>query len=300
VFYRSAAKPLQALPLVEERVVERLGLNEAELALCCASHNGEPVHVEGALGILRKAGLGVDALACGPHIPMGVDAAERLAACGERPTRAHNNCSGKHAGMLAFAVAQGWPVEGYNRPEHPVQQRMLVEVARWSELDAGAVATGVDGCGVVCFALPLERMALSFARFARAAREGEGAARVVAAMSRQPHMIAGTGRLCTALMTRAPGRVFVKTGAEGVYCAGVPGQDLGVAIKVLDGARRAADVAIVAVLKLLGVLEPEDVAELAAFAAPDVLDTRGEVVGSVRGVFEFAGAALPGQAAPRA
>jgi L-asparaginase II len=285
VFYRSAAKLLQALPLVEDTVVDAPLLTEEELALCCASHNAEPRHVEVATRILHKAGVSAEALACGPHPPMYAPEAERLAGRGQRPERVHNNCSGKHAGMLALASAHGWPTEGYHRAEHPVQQRMLREVSRWSGLGTRSIATGVDGCGVVCFAVPLERMALSFARFARAADQGEGAARIVDAMTRHPYLVAGTGRLCTALMERAGARVFVKTGAEGVYCAGVRGSSVGVAIKVLDGARRAADAAILRVLELLGVLPPEDVESLSEFSAPLLRNTRGEVVGAVSADF---------------
>jgi L-asparaginase II len=289
VFYRSAAKPLQALPLVEDDVVGKLGLTEEELALCCASHNGEPRHVQGSLAILGKAGVGPEALVCGPHPPMRADDAERLVAQGQKPGRIHNNCSGKHAGMLALAATHGWETEGYHRAEHPVQRRMLAEVSRWTGLPAARIATGVDGCGVVCFAVPLDRMALSFARFASSAARGEPAARVVQAMTGHPGMVAGKGRLCTALMERAGDRVFVKTGAEGVYCAGLPASGLGVALKVLDGAKRASDAALLRVLELLGVLDLGDVEALASFGAPVVRNTLGEPVGELVARFELPG-----------
>jgi L-asparaginase II len=290
VYFRSAAKPFQALPLVEDGVARALPLTGEELALCCASHNAEPRHVEVALGILAKAGVGEEALACGAHSPLATAAAERLLRSGVAPSRVHNNCSGKHAGMLALARAHGWPAEGYHLAGHPVQQRMLEEAARWTGLEPADVAQGVDGCGVVSFAVPLERMALAFARFARAADREEGAAAIVGAMTRHPWMVAGSGRLCTALMERAGKRVFVKTGAEGVYCAGVRGQGVGVAVKVLDGAKRAADAALVRVLELLGVLGPDDVASVSDFVAPLVRNTRGEVVGELSARFTLAGA----------
>jgi L-asparaginase II len=287
VFYRSAAKPLQALPLLEDDVVGRLGLTSEELALCCASHNGERRHLELARSILGRAGVGEEALACGPHPPMLQEEAEALLERGARPERLHNNCSGKHAGMLALAVANGWPTEGYHLADHPVQRRMLAEVARWTGVDEGRIGTAVDGCGVLCFAVPLQAMALSFARFARAAARGEAPARVVSAMTAHPFCVGGSGRLCTALMERAGDRLFVKTGAEGVYCAGLPERGLGVALKALDGGRRAAEVALLGSLEQLGALTPEDVQALAGFARPTLRNTRGEAVGEVRASFEL-------------
>jgi len=282
-FYRSAAKPLQALPLVEDGVADALELTGEELALCCASHSGEPRHLEVARSILRKAGLGPAALACGPHLPFREEAAARLLAEGGRPEALHNNCSGKHAGMLALAAAHGWPTEGYHEAEHPVQRRMLAEVARWTGLEEAHIGTGVDGCGVTCFAVPLRAMAYSFARFARAARDGESAHRVVSAMTGSPNMVGGTGRLCTAVMQSTGDRLFVKTGAEGVYCAGIPERGIGVALKVGDGAKRAAEVALLHVLEQLDALGDDDRRALREYRDPEVRNTRGDVVGGLEG-----------------
>jgi L-asparaginase II len=282
VIYRSAAKPFQALPLVEDGVCDRMGLTTEELALCCASHSGERRHVELARSILGKAGVGPEALACGPHPPMLQEEADHLVARGARPERLHNNCSGKHAGMLALAVSHGWPTEGYHLADHPVQRRMLSEIARFTGVGADEIDTAVDGCGVVCFAVPLQAMAVSFARFADAARRGEGAARVVSAMTSHPFCVGGSGRLCTALMEQAGDRIFVKTGAEGVYCAGLVGTDVGIALKATDGGKRAAEVALMGVLEQLGVLTPADLEALARFARPTVRNTLGDAVGDVR------------------
>lgn len=282
VFYRSAAKPFQALPLVEDGVVERFGLTTAELALCCASHEGEEAHVAGARSILAKSGLDEGALRCGPHAPFSEREAERLVRAGEAPLPIHNNCSGKHAGMLALAVARGWEPEGYHRLEHPVQQRMLDEVARWSGVARDRVGTAVDGCGVACFSLPLAAMAASFARFAWAAHRGEGAGRVVDAMVTHPFMVGGTGRACTQVMERTGARAFVKLGAEGVYGGGLPERGLGFAIKVADGSRKAVEVALVEVLEALEALDAEDVEALARWKRPVLKNTRREVVGEMR------------------
>lgn len=287
-FYRSAAKPMQALPLVEDGVVDRLALSEPELALCCASHNSEAEHLDVARAILAKAGLAEDALRCGPHTPLREERARELLASGTELTAIHNNCSGKHAGMLALAVVHGWPTEGYLESDHPVQRRMLTEMSRWTEVAESDIPTGVDGCGVVSFALSLQTMAASFARFAAASHRGEPADRIVSAMTGHPFMVAGTGRTCTVVMNRLGDRVFVKTGAEGVYCGALRGRGIGFALKVEDGARRASDVALVQVLQDLGVADQSDVDELASLAAPRVVNTLGRPVGSLESSFHVA------------
>jgi L-asparaginase II len=286
-FYRSAAKPLQALPLVEEGVVERLGISKEELALCCASHEGEARHVAGARSILAKAGLDESALRCGPHLPFSEAEAREVLRNGGEALPIHNNCSGKHAGMLALAVAMGWDPEGYHQAGHPVQKRMLKEIVRWSRVDESEVATAVDGCGVLCFSVPLRAMAASFARFAAAAADGRAPRRIVDAMTGHPFMVGGSGRACTAVMERTGARAFVKLGAEGVYGAGVPDRGLGIAIKVTDGARRAVEVALVHVLHRMDVLDTDDLEALARWASPSVRNTRGEVVGAIRPAFQL-------------
>ena len=163
-FFRSAAKPLQAVPLVEDGAYDRYGLTLEELALCCGSHSGSAAHTKVAERILEKAAVTADALACGAHPPMDADAARELEEAGLAPGRLHNNCSGKHAGMMMLARAYGLEPEGYHRPEHPVQQRMLSEISRWTRMPGEAIAQAVDGCGVVCFAVPLRQMAMSSRR----------------------------------------------------------------------------------------------------------------------------------------
>lgn len=282
-FARSAIKPMQTVPIIEDGAADEFHFTDAEIALCCASHSGEPRHVAGVTTMLRKVGAAEEALACGPHAPMGRQAAKDLADKRIDPSRIHNNCSGKHTGMLALARKNGWPLTGYHLIDHPVQQRMLEEMARWTEMPADEFFTAVDGCGVITFAMPLQAMARAFANFAAAARRGDAApARIVQAMVRNPEYVAGTDRLCTELMRVARGRVFAKVGAEGVYCAGIPGAELGIALKVEDGATRASEPALIAVLKALAILSDDEVAELASFAEPDIENTRGERVGVLR------------------
>ncbi|HSK18430.1 MAG TPA: asparaginase [Longimicrobiales bacterium] len=283
VFARSAVKPVQAVPIVADGVAERFGWGDAELALACASHSGEPRHVEVARGMLASLGLGEEALACGAHAPFNAAAARDLSDRGETPTRLHNNCSGKHAAMLGLAAAHGWPLRGYHEAEHPVQQRMLEAISHWSSVSTDRIDIAVDGCGVATFALPLNALALTFARLAVTTRSPESpAARLIHAMQTFPELVGGTDRLCTELMRTTRGRIFAKVGAEGIYCAGVPGAEIGVALKVEDGAKRAAEPALIEVLRLLGLLTEEDMGDLDRYAGPDVKNTRGEIVGSLR------------------
>jgi L-asparaginase II len=283
VFARSAVKPLQAVPLVEDGAADRFGWQGPELALACASHSGEPRHVDIARSMLRSLGLTEESLACGPHVPFNAAAARELRERGEEPGALHNNCSGKHAGMLALAAAHGWPLHGYHEAEHPVQVRMLEEMSRWSDVPTARIDVAVDGCGVATFALPLRGLALTFARFAIAGRSPDTpAARLIDAIKTYPELVGGTDRLCTELMRTTRGRIFAKVGAEGVYCAGVPGAEIGIALKVEDGAKRAAEPALLEILRLLGLLTDEDMGDLERYARPDVMNTRGDAVGSVR------------------
>lgn len=288
MFARSSIKPFQAMPLVEDGVVEAYGLTEEELALCCGSHSGEPRHVEVARSILRKAGVSEEALACGADRPYGSDAARALREAGETPRRIHNNCSGKHAGMLALAQFHGWRLAGYTAPDHPVQQRVARIVSEWTRLDGEEMPTGVDGCGVVTFAMPVTALALAFARLAGRARAGLApAAPLIRAMARHPEMVGGTDRLDTDLTRASAGRIVAKVGAEGVYVAAVPGAELGIALKVEDGAKRAAGPALVAVLRALGLLSDDELAALSRHAEVDLTNTRGERVGAIRAAVEL-------------
>jgi len=298
-FWRSAAKPFQALPLVEDGAVERFGLTTEELALVCASHSSEPGQVARVRDLLAKIGCAERDLLCGPHPPLSEPVAQEYAKHGVRLTAVYSNCSGKHAGMLALARHHDWPTQFYTRLEHPVQQRCLAEVSRWTDVPAGAIKTAVDGCGVVCFGLPLKNMAGAYARLANAEvgtrnaeqpgevvrattsanlfRVPRSAFRIVEAMLRHPDLIAGSGRPCTEMMRAHPGRVIVKVGAEGVYCAVLPREGLGVALKVADGHGLAAALAMAAVLEELG-LRPRP----ASLVARPNVNTRGETVGELR------------------
>ncbi|MEJ2539670.1 MAG: asparaginase [Gemmatimonadota bacterium] len=277
-FYRSASKPFQALPLVEDRVLEGLGFDQEELALACGSHSAEGAHLRVARRMLERLGVSEERLACGGHWPFQEAAALRFLQEGRRPGPVDSNCSGKHMGMLALARHHGWPLEGYQKPEHPVQRRMRSLTGHWSGLDPAHLREGIDGCGVVCFAVPLEDMAASFARLADDARRGGAGREVCEAMTRHPFLVAGTDRLCTDLM-RAEPEIVAKVGAEGVYGVAVPRLGLGMAIKVEDGGWRAVDAALVHLLDGLGLLSREARGALQPYREPQVTNTRGERVG---------------------
>ncbi len=282
-FVRSAIKMFQVLPFVEGGGVDRFEFTTQELALCTASHGGEPFHVAAARSMLAKARLTEDALACGPHPPMHVPSAEALRAQGRAPTRVHNNCSGKHAGMLAFTIHQGWVTGGYHRVAHPTQQRILSTVARWMAVNAEDIDQATDGCGLPTFALPIDAVAEGCARFAAAVADKQPApSRIFDAMAAHPEYVAGTDRLDTDLMLTTQGRLFSKVGAEGFYAVGVPGRRLGMALKVEDGSGRASEPALLAALRHLEVITDSEFEALARYAFPAILNTRGERVGGIR------------------
>jgi L-asparaginase II len=271
------------LPLIESGAAEKYALGEPAIALSCSSHSGEPAHVALANAMLAAAGTDVSALACGAHWPSGAEAARALARSGAAPTALHNNCSGKHAGFVCLACTSGLAYAGYEMPEHPVQRmvKAAIEDVIGEQLDDSR--RGVDGCSIPTYAIPLVALARGFARFGTG--QGLGAARTAAArriraaVASQPFMVAGTGRFDTRAMTLFGPRAFTKTGAEGVFCAALPDQGLGLAVKADDGAGRAAEVMIAALIaKFLPMSEAEFDA-WAPFVAPTITNWRGLEVG---------------------
>jgi len=284
-WWRSAAKPFQALPLLDDGAAEAFRLSDEELALTCASHSSEPRHLELVSRFMAKVGVSEAQLSCGVHTPLSPLVAREVSCGRVEPTPRWSNCSGKHTGMLALAKHHGWPLPGYNAAGHPVQQRILAEVARWTGVPGPDLLLSVDGCTAVCFGLSLRAMATAYAALG-ASREG-GPARLVSAMTSHPFLVAGTGRLCTDLMQAWPGRIVAKVGAEGIYSAALPQLGLGLALKVEDGNTLAANVALLEVLaQLLARVAPglSDLAspELARHGRQALLSTRGEVTGELR------------------
>ena len=280
--WRSCAKPMQAASFVAAGIPDAVGWGDDELALACASHAGEPEHVAIAGHMLESIGLEEGDLACGPHEPLSKRGSKLMRDAGLHPTRLHNNCSGKHAAMLAHAVRTDEGALGYQRAEHAVQRATLAMVAQWTGIPAQRLLVGVDGCGVTTFGLPLEAMATAFARFAAAAERGEEIPRrILGAMRSRPFLVGGTDRFDTVIVEETDGEVIAKVGAEGMHTVAIPARGLGLAIKVEDGGQRAQHVAVIRLLQLLRVLPDELPARLAAFARTPVVNTRGETVGEL-------------------
>ncbi|MBI6546931.1 MAG: asparaginase [Cyanobacteria bacterium NC_groundwater_1444_Ag_S-0.65um_54_12] len=267
IYARSSAKPFQALPLLQSGAADAFGLVEEELAICCASHAGEAFHRAAVSSVLTKAGLGSEALRCGSHAPLGDPAAP--------PGVLENNCSGKHAGMLATCRHQGWPLASYLASEHSLQQAIRTELTKLADT---ALRWGVDGCGAPAWYLPLASLALAYARLP-AVTPGE---RIIAAMAAHPRMVAGTDRRDTAIMLATSGRLVSKGGAEGVSAGCYPAKGIGWALKISDGNARAVGPALLALLLQFGLLTAAEYERLATWGTPLLKNHAGTVVGQLK------------------
>ena len=289
LYLRSAAKPLQAIPLVEFGGADALGLTDAELAVVCGSHAGEPVHVDAVRSILAKAGLDERALQCGAHLPYSASDAAVLIREGRAPGAIHNNCSGKHAGMLAACRTRGWPVDSYRDPAHPLQREIAGIVAEFCGVPADEIPRGTDGCGVPTFQGTAADLGCAFARLADPSglpgRRAEAVGRLTRSMVAHSVMVSGTGRLVTVLMTGLGDRLFCKGGAEGGFGLGLPGRGWGLAVKIEDGNARGMGAVVLDALRQLGVVSPSELDALAAEHRPVLRNHEGRAVGEMRAVF---------------
>jgi L-asparaginase II len=299
-YLRSSAKPFQCIPLISSGAADRFGFTDKEIALACASHNGEPIHTETAAEMLRKIGLDQSALKCGVHEPFSSEVVRSLRENGEQPNVLQNNCSGKHAGMLALALQVGAPVETYDSPHNPVQQMIARVISEFSDVPESQIVIGIDGCGTPVFGVSIFAMALMYARLVHPPdsldeEKREACRRIVSAMNTYPEMIGGglTERLDTEIMRAAHGRLVSKVGAEGVYTAGIlPCKEwpngLGLAFKIEDGEdRRARPTVVVESLRQLGVLIGDGYKSVSHFASFPVRNHRGDTVGEIRPSFEL-------------
>ena len=296
-YLRSSGKPFQALPVVASGAADRFGFTEREVAIACGSHNGEPIHVETVRSMLEKIGLDESALKCGAHEPYSVDVARELIRKGEAPTPIQNNCSGKHAAMLALALHLGAPTESYYELSNPVQQLIVQTVSDFSSVPVGDIAIGIDGCGVPVFGISVRAMALMYARLVSAPTSmppevRSACKRIVQAMIKFPEMIGGTkDRLDTELIRAGADKLISKIGAEGVYTIGVlPSADwptgVGFALKVADGDdKRARPPAVIDALRQLGVLSAGELESLSTYSPALITNRRGNLVGEARAAF---------------
>lgn len=299
VYPRSAVKPIQALPLVEGGAADRYGFGDEELALACASHGGEPAHVEVATRMLARAGLDVAALECGTHWPSHQASTQALARAGGAPSALHNNCSGKHSGFLCVACAAGVDHRGYVTAEHLVQREVRAALEDVMSVRLSEERCGTDGCAIPSWAVPLPALAFGFARYATGRGLGperaKAAARLSAACAAQSYYVAGTGRFCTEIMKLFGARVLVKTGAEGVFCGALPKQGIGIALKCDDGGTRAAEVAMAAMIARYLPMSDDERGALGRFMRPTLRNWNGTDVGGLRPSVDIATSDIAGQ-----
>jgi L-asparaginase II len=286
VFPRSAIKPVQALPLIETGAADRAEVSIDELALSLASHRGEPAHTDRISAWLGRIGLSEGVLECGAHEPSDEIAQNWLIRNGQRPSQLHNNCSGQHTGFLCTARSLGEATRLYVAPDHPVQRRVTRAIGDITGLDLARAPIGVDGCGIPTFAIPLRALALAMARMADPSHLADGrrdaVRRLTRAMAIAPILVDGSAGMATAVMIATNGSVLMKPGAEGVLCAIVPGHGFGVAVKIADGAKRAADLAMMTLLARLGCFTSAQEAALEPYLKPKVLNVVGMRVGELR------------------
>lgn len=292
VFPRSAVKSIQALPLVESGAADAYGFGNRELALACASHNGEPEHASLAQSMLERAGLSEANMECGTHWPSRQQTALDLATSGRKPNQLHNNCSGKHSGFLCTCAREGIDPTGYVKAEHRLQEMVRDAMESVTGARHDPAHRGTDGCSIPTYAIPLQNLALGFARMATGeglpTQRAQAAKRLFDACMAEPFLVAGTDRADTTLMRIAPGRIMVKIGAEGVFCAAIPAIGVGIALKCEDGAARAAEAIVARVLAILLRDDEELAAKLEALANPVFKNWNGITVGGVRTPEAFA------------
>ncbi len=285
VYPRSAFKALQALALVETGAADAFAVSDVELALACASHSGEAMHTGSVNAWLQRIDCSDADLACGPHLPFHEPSAHAMLRAGQSPCRVHNNCSGKHSGFLTLARHLRVSIENYEQPHHPVQVLVRETIAGLCDLSSGSMPLGIDGCAAPNYAIPLQNLAQAMARLGdtdalEPARAG-AARRLVTAWKRNPLLVSGTGRACADLIEATSGQTVVKTGAEGVFTAVLPELGLGVALKIDDGATRAAETAMARVLVLLGAAD-ENAPGISRHLSPSLRNWRGDIVGQRR------------------
>lgn len=290
-YWRSSAKPFQAIALIERGGVEKYGLTDREVALTCASHGGEEAHVQAVAALLEKVGFTSQALRCGWGRPDHLKSAENVLISQQSYTALHHNCSGKHAGMLALADLMGVGVDNYFLSDHPVQQVMLNTISDCTGVPTSNIVLGIDGCGVPVYGLPLVNMALAYATLVkpegRVDEQREGAMRhICRAMTGEAYFVAGTDRLDTDLMRITKGRIVAKVGAEGVYGLGIVDEGIGLAVKIADGNERGLGPVVISVLKRFGWLTTQETEQLQGHWRPPLYNSRKEIIGHIESVID--------------
>ena len=290
MFWRSAAKPFQALAFVKNGGMEKFNISQEELAVLVSSHSGEDNHVALVRGILKKVGLDESVLDCGTLRPLNSKVFKRLIKNDEPILPVYNQCSGKHTQIIALAMMLGIPYEGYTQPEHEAQKIIFKHVAMASKMPEDKLEIGIDGCGVPVFYLPLYNMSLAYARLSTPSKGDWGeyetaATKIRDAMSEYPQVVSGTGRVDLAVTEITKGRIITKMGSDAVYCMAVKNGDLGITFKIEDGNFAVVTPMVIAVLKKLDLLTKEEAAELDKQFPPVLKNHRGDIIGTIEAVF---------------
>ena len=290
MFWRSAAKPFQALAFVKDGGLDRYHITDEELAVLVSSHSGEDNHVALVRSVLNKVGLTEDDLECGVLRPVNGKAFKKLIVNGEKPTQVHNQCSGKHSQIMALAMMLEVPVKDYIKPDHPAQKVIFKHVAMASKMPEDKLEIGIDGCGVPVFYLPIYNMSLAYARLSTPTKGDWGdytdaATKIRDAMSKYPQVISGTGRIDCALNEITGGRIIAKVGADAVYCVAVKDEGLGITFKIEDGSLAAINPMVIALLKRLELISNDEFDQLQQKFPPVLKNHRGDVIGTIEAVF---------------
>lgn len=285
IYPRSSLKFFQAIPFVESGAADAFGLSDKEISIACASHNGEKVHVEVVAKWLSTIGLSESDLENGPTYPLSESVARDLVGRGGNPSRLHQNCSGKHTGMLSYSVHSGHQIRGYSEFDHPSQIAWMEAMGEMVDLDLRKLRWEKDGCGLPALCMPMQKLALGCAVFATgfgtSGIRGKTFDRITRSIQAEPLMLAGTNRCCSRVVSHSKGQIVVKTGAEGVFSGYLPGKDIGFALKIDDGATRASEVALGALLKKISAFTPESSEQLSHYFSPNVVNSQGFTTGRV-------------------
>ncbi len=288
-YFRSSAKPIQAINIILSGAYEAFNLSEKELAVCCSSHYAEPFHIEAVQSILDKIGLNKHNILGGIAPSLNPKIALEQARAGIEIDERFSDCSGKQSGMLAVCQKRGYSVHNYLNPDHPCQQEILNNIARFCEYDANLISIGIDGCSAPVHALPIKNMAIGFRNIANpenlSAEDRQASQLIFSAMNNHPEMVSGTGGFCTELIKHSNGKLIGKVGAEGVYCIGVKGMNIAIALKIESGSMAVIPPVIMKVLKDLNVLNQNDIKNLKKFVEIDNVNDRGTVVGTIKVAF---------------
>lgn len=291
IFFRSSAKPIQVIPFIQSGAAEAMSYSLKEIAIACASHNGEQTHQQTILTILRRLNLNKTDLHCGAISPYNEEENKRLITQGEQPSTLHASCSGKHTAMLAFSKYLGVDISHYENISHPVQQEVLKTIAEFTDQDVKSIPTGIDGCGLPIYMLPIDKIALAYARLTSYANDEKSnwhhtCNTIFDAMTTYPDMVAGTGEFCTELMQATKGKLIGKIGAEAVYCLGIRKGNMGVCIKIADGNERAVYSVVMQLLLELDVLDNIGYEKLKHWHTPDLMNNHKEHIGNIVPVFQ--------------